>query len=63
MFINLWSAHMDPDVWPDPTTFKPERHLDNEGKLIKADHLVTFGLGWFSNFLLFKSHLLSVVAL
>lgn len=45
MFINLWSAHMDSDVWSDPATFSPERHLNVEGKFVKSDHLVTFGLG------------------
>ena len=36
---------MDPALWPDPLQFRPERHLDSHGKVIKSEYLVTFGLG------------------
>ena len=45
MFINIWSVHMDPDTWPEPSKFRPERHLDADGNVIKSDHILTFGLG------------------
>lgn len=44
-FVNLWSVHMDPKVWPEPYKFLPERHIDQEGNVIKSDHIMTFGLG------------------
>lgn len=45
MLANLWSAHMDEKVWDDPFTFKPERHLEENGKLKKKDLTTPFGLG------------------
>eukprot|EP00058_Branchiostoma_floridae_P026680 XP_002612171.1 hypothetical protein BRAFLDRAFT_125371 [Branchiostoma floridae] len=31
---NLWALHHDPDIWGDPHTFRPERFLDESGKLM-----------------------------
>lgn len=36
---------MDPNYWQDPYKFLPERHIDQEGNVIKSDHIMTFGLG------------------
>jgi hypothetical protein len=44
-FINLWSTNIDPQVWPEPNTFLPERHLNDTGKFVKSEKLLTFGLG------------------
>lgn len=43
--INIHSVHHDPNHWLDPEHFKPDRHLDKEGKLVKTDHFMPFGLG------------------
>jgi len=36
---------MDREYWVDPDQFRPERHLNSEGQLIKSDHIINFGLG------------------
>ncbi|XP_022740236.1 cytochrome P450 81D11-like [Durio zibethinus] len=43
VLINAWAIHRDPELWDDPTSFKPER-FDNEVK----DHghkFMPFGMG------------------
>ncbi|KAM3623677.1 uncharacterized protein V6R79_014196 [Siganus canaliculatus] len=42
---NLWSVHRDPTVWDDPDTFNPTRFLDNEGKLLRKECFIPFGIG------------------
>jgi cytochrome P450 len=33
LVINHWALHNDPEQWPDVTAFRPERFLDDTGKL------------------------------
>ena len=40
VFVNVWGLHHDPEVYPDPWEFKPERFLDKDGKLVPAGHRV-----------------------
>ncbi|XP_022080018.1 cytochrome P450 2J6-like [Acanthaster planci] len=42
---NMWSVHHDPVEWPNPSEFRPERFLDDEGKLVRRDKLIPFGIG------------------
>ncbi|EYU44450.1 hypothetical protein ABFS82_08G054200 [Erythranthe guttata] len=45
LMVNAWAIHRDPEVWADPTSFKPERF---EGKLDQvelAHKLMPFGVG------------------
>ena len=46
--MNIYSVHMDATFWKDPEVFRPERHLDNDGRIIRNDHLIPFGVGKFS---------------
>ena len=43
---NLWSVHRDPVFWsPDPDIFRPDRHLDENGRFTPSGRVLTFGLG------------------
>ncbi|XP_078484970.1 cytochrome P450 2U1-like isoform X1 [Ciona intestinalis] len=42
---NLWAAHNDPDVWDEPSKFKPERHLDEKGNFVQSKHVIPFSVG------------------
>ncbi|KAI8489166.1 hypothetical protein Bbelb_331510 [Branchiostoma belcheri] len=41
----LWSTMMDPEVTPEPETFRPERFLDEEGKVVKPEWFLPFSAG------------------
>ena len=43
--IHLGSANQDDTAWKDPENFRPERHLDPDGNLIRNDAFLPFGLG------------------
>ena len=50
VFFNSWFIHHDTRIWGDPWVFRPERFLDNEGRLLPAEHelrqaVVTFSFG------------------
>nr|XP_020447514.1 cytochrome P450 2U1 isoform X2 [Monopterus albus] len=45
VFPNLWSVHRDPTVWDNPDSFNPARFLDDEGKLLKKECFIPFGIG------------------
>jgi cytochrome P450 family 2 subfamily U polypeptide 1 len=42
---NIFSVHMDPNLWPEPHKFKPERFLDAQGKVFKRETFIPFSLG------------------
>uniref|UniRef100_A0A3B5LN26 Cytochrome P450 family 2 subfamily U member 1 n=1 Tax=Xiphophorus couchianus TaxID=32473 RepID=A0A3B5LN26_9TELE len=42
---NLYSVHRDPSVWDDPDAFNPTRFLDGEGKLLRRESFIPFGIG------------------
>ena len=47
VFCNMWSVSRDDEVWPDPNTFRPERWMDEEGRLNKGsfDNFYPFSAG------------------
>ncbi len=43
---NIWKFHHDPNFFPDPWLFKPERFLSADGfNIIRNEHFVPYGLG------------------
>ncbi|XP_076150896.1 cytochrome P450 2U1 isoform X1 [Alosa pseudoharengus] len=42
---NLWSVHRDPSVWDSPDDFNPSRFLDEQGKLLRKEYFIPFGIG------------------
>jgi len=45
VFVNLDSMLNGSDSWEDPEDFRPERHLKEDGNLIKNDSFAPFGAG------------------
>ena len=45
IILNLNSILHDKEIWKDPENFRPERHLDQDGKLLKNETFLPFGLG------------------
>ncbi|XP_061391949.1 uncharacterized protein LOC133327408 [Musca vetustissima] len=46
VMASLYALHNDERVWGDPQNFRPERFLDDDGKLcLKKDHSLPFGAG------------------
>lgn len=41
----LYSCHMDPTLWDEPEKFDPTRFLDEEGRVIKPEQFIPFGIG------------------
>jgi cytochrome P450 len=35
----------DTEMWNDPENFRPERHLDADGKLFRNEAFIPFGIG------------------
>ncbi|XP_066280116.1 cytochrome P450 2J1-like [Branchiostoma lanceolatum] len=45
IFANLWAVLRDPEVYPEPDAFKPERFLDDKGQFNKGNTFIPFSLG------------------
>lgn len=42
---HIHAVHMDPKLWDRPQEFRPERFLNAEGKVVKPDFFIPFGVG------------------
>ncbi len=42
---NIWAMTHDGDIYPDPFSFKPERYLDEDGRLNDDDRILAYGFG------------------
>ncbi|KAL6436702.1 hypothetical protein ACFW04_004856 [Cataglyphis niger] len=45
VLINLFCNNMNPELFPDPTLFKPERHLNKQGAYQMDQNVILFGKG------------------
>jgi len=45
VIVNLYSAHMDPEVWEEPYVFRPERFLNEDGQVTGKERIIPFSLG------------------
>ena len=45
VFSMLYYIMRDPDYWEKPDEFQPERFLNSEGKIIKEERFIPFGVG------------------
>ena len=45
VWSNIWSAHHDPEVWPNPKMLQPERFLDENNCFKKREEWIPFSLG------------------
>ncbi|CAD7080762.1 unnamed protein product [Hermetia illucens] len=45
VIVSTYSLNMDKSYWKDPHNFRPERFLDEEGRLVHYDAFIPFGLG------------------
>jgi len=42
---NIWAVGRDPEVFPDPEKFNPQRWINEEGKVREELKAYTFGFG------------------
>ncbi|PIK35767.1 hypothetical protein BSL78_27402 [Apostichopus japonicus] len=42
---NIWGLHHDPEIFPEPDKFKPERFIDSKGQFMKDRRVAAFGIG------------------
>ncbi|XP_049527194.1 cytochrome P450 2C8-like [Dermacentor silvarum] len=47
VLFNLWAAHYDADLWPEPHRFDPSRFLDKDGLFVhtKLNNVIVFSVG------------------
>ncbi|XP_018057725.1 PREDICTED: probable cytochrome P450 305a1 [Atta colombica] len=45
VLMNVYSNNLDPNFFPDPTSFKPERHINENGVYQQHENIILFGKG------------------
>ncbi|XP_022081405.1 cytochrome P450 2D9-like [Acanthaster planci] len=42
---NIYAVHFDPKLWGDPENFRPERFIDESGRIKRPPYFIPFGIG------------------
>ena len=50
IMANIYGAHMDPRVFPNPEEFRPSRFFNDKGEYIKSDAVIPFSMGKFRHY-------------
>ena len=50
---SFYAVHKDPELFPEPDKFRPERFINEEGKLSRTNLVIPFGVGEWDNFVLY----------
>ena len=45
VLANLYSFHMDPDIFLEPEKFFPARFLNDSGSVVNKDQVIPFSIG------------------
>lgn len=45
LLVNAWAIHRDPELWPEPEAFRPERWEGKEERERKSGRFLAFGMG------------------
>ena len=45
IMANIYGAHMDPRVFPNPEQFRPSRYFNDQGEFVKSDAVIPFSMG------------------
>lgn len=45
IFLNNYDLSMSPKLWSEPESFKPERFISADNRLVKPEHFLPFGGG------------------
>ena len=45
LIFSLYAVHFDPDIFPQPENFDPTGFLDQEGKFVREERVIAFGIG------------------
>uniref|UniRef100_H2Y836 Uncharacterized protein n=1 Tax=Ciona savignyi TaxID=51511 RepID=H2Y836_CIOSA len=45
VLANLWALHNDPQIWPEPQNFDPQRHIDIDGNFVPSHNILPFSVG------------------
>ena len=49
IIANLWAIHHNPNSWPNPDKFNPERFLDADGNVLEKEEFIPFSTGKYNS--------------